>query len=64
MRTFVLTDSKSNKFWNIDLQGARFTVTFGKVGTKGQTQTKDFPDAAKAQKAHDKLVPSTARATT
>jgi uncharacterized protein (TIGR02996 family) len=56
MRTFVFTDAKSNKFWNIDLQGTRFTVTFGKVGSKGQTQTKDFPDPAAARKAHDKLV--------
>ena len=56
MRTFVFTDDKSNKFWNIDLQGTAFTVTFGKVGTKGQTQAKDFPDAAAARKAHDKLV--------
>jgi uncharacterized protein (TIGR02996 family) len=56
MRTFVFTDAKSNKFWNIDLQGASFTVTFGKVGSKGQTQIKDFPDQEKARQAHDKLV--------
>ncbi|MFO0841797.1 MAG: WGR domain-containing protein [Gemmataceae bacterium] len=56
MRTFVFNDGKSNKFWNIDLQGASFTVTFGKVGTKGQTQTKDFPDEDRARKAYDKLV--------
>jgi uncharacterized protein (TIGR02996 family) len=56
MRTFVFTDDKSNKFWNIDLQGAGFTVTFGRVGSKGQTQTKSFPDEEKARKAHDKLV--------
>ncbi len=56
MRTFVFTDAKSNKFWNVELAGAGFTVTFGKVGTKGQTQTKDFPDEDKARKAHDKLV--------
>jgi uncharacterized protein (TIGR02996 family) len=56
MRTFVLSDAKSNKFWNIELQGTRFSVTFGKVGTKGQTQTKDFPTEEKARQAHDKLV--------
>jgi uncharacterized protein (TIGR02996 family) len=56
MRTFVFTDGKSNKFWNIELQGTRFTVTFGKVGAAGQTQTKDFPDEEKAEKAHDKLI--------
>jgi uncharacterized protein (TIGR02996 family) len=56
MRTFVFTDAKPNKFWNIDLQGTRFSVTLGKVGTKGQAQTKDFPSEAAARKAHDKLV--------
>src|SRR5215211_1834830 len=56
MRTFVFTDARSNKFWNIDLQGARFTVTFGRIGSKGQTQLKDFTDEAAARKAHDKLV--------
>jgi uncharacterized protein (TIGR02996 family) len=56
MRTFVYTDDNSNKFWNIELQGSSFTVTFGKVGSKGQTQRKDFPDEDKARKAHDKLV--------
>jgi uncharacterized protein (TIGR02996 family) len=56
MRTFVFTDDKSNKFWNIELKGASFIVTFGKVGSMGQTQTKEFPDAASARQAHDKLV--------
>ena len=37
MRTFTYTDEKSNKFWNIDLQGKRFTVSFGRIGTQGQT---------------------------
>ena len=56
MRTFVFSDAKSNKFWHIDLQGDRFTVHFGKVGTKGQTQTKTFSAEEQARKAHDKLV--------
>lgn len=56
MRTFEYTDAKSNKFWSIDLQGKQFTVTFGKIGTNGQTQTKAFDTAAKAEAAHDKLI--------
>lgn len=56
MRTFVFTDEKSNKFWHIELQGQIFTVTFGRVGTNGQTQTKAFADGATAKKEHDKLV--------
>src|SRR5690349_8941601 len=56
MRTFEYRDGRSNKFWSIDLQGASFTVTFGKIGSKGQTQIKTFADAATARAAHDKLV--------
>ncbi|OAI48009.1 hypothetical protein AYO44_08105 [Planctomycetaceae bacterium SCGC AG-212-F19] len=56
MRTFEFTDEKSNKFWNIELQGTKFTVIFGRIGTAGQMQTKMFADEAKAQAAHDKLV--------
>src|SRR6516162_3038535 len=56
MRTFTFSDQKSHKFWNIELKGNAFTVTYGRQGTAGQTQTKQFPDAARAQKEHDKLV--------
>jgi uncharacterized protein (TIGR02996 family) len=56
MRSFTFTDGKSDKFWNIELKDNAFTVTFGRRGTTGQTQTKTFADAAKAKAAHDKLV--------
>lgn len=56
MRTFEFKEGKSAKFWNIELNGNAFTVTYGRLGTAGQTQTKTFADAAKAQAAHDKLI--------
>jgi uncharacterized protein (TIGR02996 family) len=56
MRTFTYSDAKSHKFWNIELQGDAFTVTYGRVGATGQTQTKKFANAAKAQQEHDKLI--------
>jgi uncharacterized protein (TIGR02996 family) len=56
MRTFEFRDGKSNKFWSIELRGAEHTVTFGKIGTKGQSKTKTFDDEAKAKAAHDKLI--------
>ena len=31
-------------------------MTYGRIGTAGQTQTKDFADDAAAQKSYDKLV--------
>jgi uncharacterized protein (TIGR02996 family) len=56
MRTFTYTDEKSKKFWNIELKGKTFEVTFGKLGARGQTQIKSFPDEDKARKEHDKLI--------
>jgi predicted DNA-binding WGR domain protein len=56
MRTFEFKDDKSNKFWNIELKDKDYTVTFGKIGTKGQTKTKSFPTSEKAQKEYDKLI--------
>ncbi len=56
MRTFQFSDAKSHKFWTIDVSGSSFTVTYGKVGTTGQTQTKSFPTPEKAQAEADKLI--------
>src|SRR5690242_14628297 len=56
MRTFRFSDAKSHKFWNIEVSGISFTVTYGKVGAVGQTQTKKFPTADKAQAEADKLI--------
>jgi uncharacterized protein (TIGR02996 family) len=56
MRSFEFKDGKSNKFWNIELKDKEFTVTYGRIGTAGQQQTKSFPDPTKAKAAHDKLV--------
>src|SRR4051812_12405286 len=56
MRRFELNDSTSNKFWEASVEGKTLTVTFGKIGTSGQTKAKPFATAAEAQAEHDKLV--------
>src|ERR1043166_1062306 len=56
MREFEFNDGRWTKFWNIELSGKAFTVTYGRIGAKGQTQTKKFADAGTAKAAHDKLV--------
>jgi uncharacterized protein (TIGR02996 family) len=56
MRTFQYSDATSHKFWNIELSGSSFTVTYGKVGAAGQTQTKSFASDEKAQAEADKLI--------
>jgi predicted DNA-binding WGR domain protein len=55
-RTFEYTDDKSNKFWSIETNGDEFTVTFGKIGTDGQSQTKSFADEEACNKAAEKLI--------
>jgi uncharacterized protein (TIGR02996 family) len=56
MRTFELHRPNSHKFWTIEFRGRSFTVSFGKVGTSGQTRTKSFASKAEAQEAADKLL--------
>jgi predicted DNA-binding WGR domain protein len=56
MRRFEFREGKSSKFWQIEVGDASFTVTFGRIGTEGQTQKKAWPSAAAAQAAADKLI--------
>ncbi|EMY78700.1 ATP-dependent DNA ligase-like domain protein [Leptospira weilii serovar Ranarum str. ICFT] len=49
-------DDKSDKFWNIETQEKSFTVTYGKTGTNGQTQTKTFGSEETCVKEARKLL--------
>ncbi|MEJ7599974.1 MAG: WGR domain-containing protein [Kofleriaceae bacterium] len=53
---YEYTDGSSSKFWQIELSGASFTTTHGKIGSSGQTLLKQWPDAATAKREHDKLI--------
>jgi predicted DNA-binding WGR domain protein len=53
---FEFAEGTSNKFWAIRLEGKSFTVTFGRVGTSGQVQTKDFASEEEASAACEKLI--------
>jgi len=55
-RQLVYMDAKSSKFWNIELSGSSHTVTYGRIGTNGQSSTKSFPSEEAAKKDADKLV--------
>jgi len=58
MRRFEFSDSKSNKFWEIDQQGVDVTTCWGRVGTGGQTKTKAFASEAAAAAAVEKQIAS------
>ncbi|WP_061206984.1 leucine-rich repeat domain-containing protein [Leptospira santarosai] len=49
-------DEGSNKFWSIDVSGSTFTVTFGKVGSSGQSSVKTFDDEQECLKEAEKLL--------
>ena len=56
MRRFEFSDSTSNKFWEVEVDGKTLNVTFGKIGTKGQSKPKDFATPEKAKAEMEKLI--------
>ncbi|HAH2499686.1 TPA: WGR and DUF4132 domain-containing protein [Escherichia coli] len=56
MRHFIYQDEKSHKFWAVEQQGNELHISWGKVGTNGQSQVKSFADTAAAEKAELKLI--------
>ncbi|WP_001015840.1 WGR domain-containing protein [Leptospira interrogans] len=52
----IFRDDKSDKFWNIETSGNSFTVTYGKTGTSGTSQTKTFETEETCIKEAQKLL--------
>jgi predicted DNA-binding WGR domain protein len=49
-------DGTSDKFWQIETSGVQFTVTYGKNGTSGVSQTKVFDTSEECLKNAEKLL--------
>ena len=58
MRRFEFTDAKSNKFWEIDVEGVFVTTRWGRIGTGGQTKKKELGSAEAAEKEAAKQIAS------
>jgi uncharacterized protein (TIGR02996 family) len=58
MPRYEFVEGSSNKFWEIEREGNSFTVRYGKVGTNGQTSTKEFGSEAETKKEYDKMIAS------
>jgi uncharacterized protein (TIGR02996 family) len=56
MRTFVTTTETPARFWNIELKGKSYTITAGKVGSKGRSLSREFPDELGARNACNTLI--------
>lgn len=54
--SLTFKDNKSDKFWQIETVGKSFTVTYGKTGTTGTSQTKTFESEEKCLKEAEKLL--------
>ena len=55
-RYFELVSATSNKFWEVELDGAKVITRYGKIGSHGQTTVKNQGSNEMAQKKHDKLI--------
>jgi len=51
-----LDHGPSSKFWRARLEGSTLFVNFGRIGSTGQTQARDFGSRAFAMQECDKLV--------
>lgn len=49
-------DGKSNKFWRVETEGKVVTITFGKIGTDGHIQIKNYSTAEEAEKEATKYM--------
>lgn len=52
----IFKDDKSDKFWQIEVSGKSFTVTYGKTGSTGTSQTKTLADEKQCLQAVEKLL--------
>jgi predicted DNA-binding WGR domain protein len=55
-RYFINQEGEANKFWNIEVVGTVYTVTFGKIGKLGRESRKELADAAMCAAEAAKLI--------
>ncbi|QFG23269.1 WGR domain-containing protein [Actinomadura sp. WMMB 499] len=54
-------DGSAHKFYEVVRSGTRVTITYGRIGTSGQTKVSDFATEAKAEAAAAKKIAEKAR---
>ena len=55
-KTLINQEGDSNKFWTIETHDNIFHVTFGKVGSKGRKNSREFPDSRTCQYEAERLI--------
>lgn len=56
VRTLHFEQGASRKFWRAALKGVKLTVTYGRIGSAGQNNLKEFDTAERARREMEKLV--------
>jgi len=56
VRRFEMVEGNASKFWEVSCSDCELTVKFGRIGTAGQTKTKEFDEPAEARAERDKLI--------
>lgn len=56
MERYEFCDGKSDKFWEVAVNGSTLSVRFGRIGTQGQSKDKDFASSEAAEKEKTKLI--------
>lgn len=57
-KTLVCITAYSNKFWKIKMQGNTFIVSYGRIGTVGSINTREFPSEELCRISAMKLIDS------
>lgn len=52
---YECVEDGSSKFWEVKVEGAAYTVRYGRIGTTGQSLTKQFADEATARREMEKV---------
>ncbi|MGI4867000.1 MAG: DUF4240 domain-containing protein [Janthinobacterium lividum] len=55
-RYFINQEGEANKFWNVEIDDATYTVSFGKIGTQGRQNGKTVADTATCEVEVAKLI--------
>ena len=55
-RCFINQKGEANKFWNVEIDDATYTVSFGKIGTKGRQNSKTLATTASCEAEVAKLI--------
>jgi predicted DNA-binding WGR domain protein len=52
---YECVEEGSSKFWEVKVEGASYTVRYGRIGSAGQVLKKDFPDEVTARCEMEKV---------